>query len=262
MKKMAKYFSLLLVPIMAFSCARKVTNPNSNKVLQFTLKVKGKMILDNPNITYYVVFYAPRTLTPDTTIVDTNIGPRINTPSLTQSNSFLQGRLPFIDALPGDQPSKWTDFYYITSVNGRTVVGKGKIDDKGIPLIETRDYQNQNTKPITTNNVVNGYQIELFLESLNANQANIDNKQASLVNTIVANVATSDNIDSGRGDIYDYWNNNTPFSITTAESQSSAPDNTSSPSLKKTPNNPNPTLPFGINPDDVNIVEYSYKVTQ
>lgn len=253
MKKIFKYSVFLLVPLISLAsvgCARTATNKNANKIIRVEFKVKGRMILDNSNVTYYLVLYAPRVDNPSVPL-DTSVGPRINSASLTKGNSFLEGRLPFIDALPGDQPSKWTDFFYVTSVSGKASVGRGRIDVNGAPVIYDRNYANANTK-LTSNN---GFQIEFYFNQLNNGQAN--------TNTIMANLASSDNIDSGIGTVFDSWKLNTPFPINVSTGGiDNQQDITSTIVLRRTPTIPNPVLPLGVNADDVNITDYTVTVAQ
>ena len=125
MKKIL-YRLILSITVLSltFACARTATDQIQNKVMQFIFKVKGKMLLNNSNITYYVILYAPQK-DPDIPF-DTRIGPRVNAPDLTKGTQLLEGRLPFVGQLPGDEESKWTDFFYITSSAGETVVGRGR----------------------------------------------------------------------------------------------------------------------------------------
>jgi hypothetical protein len=253
MKKLI--LSLTFLFALNTNCARTATSINANKVMQFIFKTKGSLILDRSDITYYVIFYAPEHTTPNQPL-DPNIGPRVNAPDITRGIEFLEGRLPFIGQLPGDIKSEWTDFFYITAVNGKTVVGRGKKDNLGNPIIYDRNYANQNTKPITDpNGLKNGFQIEFFLSDLNNGKNN--------TSTINGNIAVSDSIENGTGKIYDYWLGNIPFSISlNSTSQQSRQDNTQNIILRKVPNRPEPTIPNDINQDSLNIVEYIARVTQ
>lgn len=253
MKKILISLSFLLA--LSSACARTATSVNSNKVMQFTFKTKGSLVLNRSDITYYIVFNAPELPTANQ-ILDPNAGPRINAPDITRSIEFLEGRLPFIGELPGDTKSDWTDFFYITSVNGKTTVGRGKKDNTGNPIIYDRNYANQNTKLISDpNGLNNSFQIEFFLSDLNNGKSN--------TTSITANIGVSDSIENGYGKIYDYWLGNIPFSISlNSTSQQSRQDNTASLVLKKIPNRPDPIIPSDINQDSLDIVEYIARVTQ
>jgi hypothetical protein len=223
--------------------------------MQFIFKTKGNLILNRSDITYYIIFNAPESTTPNQPL-DPNKGPRVNAPDITRGIEFLEGRLPFIGQLPGDIKSDWTDFFYITAVNGKTTVGRGRKDNLGNPIIYDRNYANQNTKPISDpSGLNNAFQIEFFLSDLNNGKSNTTN--------INANIAVSDSIENGTGKIYDYWLGNIPFSISlNSTSQQSRQDNTPNLILKKIPNRPDPIIPPDINQDSLNIIEYIARVTQ
>jgi len=254
MKKIIYFFLSFLV---LCSCARKATDPNQNKVMQFSFRVKDQIILDRNDLTYYVLFYAPKT-DDENFVLNPNDGPRINAPDLTKGVELLEGRLPFVGQLPGDQESKWTDFFFITASGGKTIIGRGRKDEKGNPVIYDRNYVNQNTKPLTdTNGKVNGFQIEFFINSLNNGQNNSNTK------TITVNLASGDSIDNGFGMIYDNWRNNTPFSLSLiSEVQQTEQDINSAIVMRKVVGRPDPALPAAISPDNVNIVEYMARVTE
>jgi hypothetical protein len=258
MKRIKILSSLLTLTIIAFSsfnCARNATGEVQDKVIQFTFKVKGNMILNRSDITYYLVLYAPKIENPSATPLDPNTGPRVNGPDLTRGSQFLEGRLPFIGQLPGDQPSKWTDFFYITFDGTKTVVGRGRPDAAGNPLIYDRSYANVNTKPVTGNTGnTNGYQIEFSIRDLNNGTVN----NATRIN---GNLATSESIDNGNGTVFDNWKGNIPFAISlTTETQQSQQDINPNIVLRKIPSRPDPSLPLNVNADDVNIVEFTARV--
>lgn len=259
MKKISKISSALLSVIIAafagLSCAKTATGANQDKVIQFTFRVKGNMILNRNDITYYLALYAPKVDNPLSTPLDPNIGPRVNCPDLARGSQFLEGRLPFIGQLPGDQPSKWTDFFYITSDGIRTIVGRGRPDTAGNPLIYDRNYANVNTKAVAgSNGFINGYQIEFSIRDLN-------NGQVANSTGLTGNLAVSESIDTGTGAVFDNWKGNIPFSLSlTTESQQYQQDINPNLVLRKIPDRPDPILPPGVNPDDVNIVEFSARV--
>ena len=246
--------SFITVSSASYSCAKTVSNPNQNKVLQFSFQVKGTLAI-REDITYYFVINAPRADN-DALTLDPNIGPRMNAPDLTKGSSFLEGRLPFIGKIQGDIDSRWTDFFYLTGVNGVPTVGRGRIDTTGNPVIYDRNYINQNTKFLPSTSGRNDtFQIEFFLSNLNSGQSN--------TNTINANLGVSENIDSGTGNVYESWRNNTPFSIDVkSNSPSTQEDTNASIVLRRLPLRPDPQLPLGLNPDDVNIVKYNARVTE
>jgi hypothetical protein len=254
-KILSSVLTLSIVSFSTFNCAKTATGANADKIVQFTFKVKGNFILNRSEITYYLVLYAPVIENPVSNPLDPNIGPRINGPDLTRGNQFLEGRLPFIGQLPGDQQSKWTDFFYITFDGTRTIVGRGRPDSAGNPLIYDRNYANANTKPVTgSNGNINGYQIEFSVNDLN----NGNVKNATKMN---GNLASSESIDSGTGNVLDSWKGNIPFSLSlTNESPQSQQDINPNLVLRKIPDRPEPTLPTGVNPDDVNIVEFSARL--
>ncbi len=248
--------SYTTILLNSYSCARTVSNPNQNKVLQFSFKVKGTLAI-RPDITYYLVLYAPKADNATLTL-DPNIGPRMNGPDITINNgsNFLEGRLPFIGKIQGDLDSKWTDFFFLTSVNGVASVGRGRIDANGKPIIDTRNYVNQNTKFLQSVAGKNDtYQIEFFLNSLNNAQSN--------TKTINGILGVSESIDSGLGNVYDSWKNNIPFVIDVV-SQSPATQDDLNPSLvlRRLPNRPILEVPLGINPDDINIERFNSRVAE
>ncbi len=259
MKNSIKILSFLLsfsvAALGTISCAKTATGADQDKIIQFTFKVKGNIILNRSDVTYYLVLYAPKIDNPASTPFDPKIGPRANAPDLTRGNQFLEGRLPFIGQLPGDQPSKWTDFFYITSDGNRTIVGRGRPDSAGNPLIYDRNYANVNTKPVAgTQGNVNGYQIEFSIRDLN-------NGQVANSASITGNLASSESIDTGTGTVFDNWKGNIPFILSlTTETQQSQQDINPNLVLRKIPDRPDPVLPSGVNPNDVNIVEFNARV--
>jgi hypothetical protein len=257
--KVAICISVITASFSPFSCARTATTPVVNKVMQFAFRVKGNLVLNREDITYYLILYAPRQSTP----LDTNLGPRINSPDITKSQQFLEGRLPFIYQLPGDQPSKWTDFFYITYENGKTVVGRGRLRGNN-PEIYDRNYINPNTKPLNgPSGNVNGYQIEFLVCELNNGDCEQGTTQDQDLKTITGNLASSDGINNGFGFIYDSWLNNSPFAISVNnESPQSQQDFNTNLVLRKIPNRPDPVVPNGVNPDDLNITEFTARITK
>ncbi len=254
-KKLLSTLASLLILSLGSNCAKTVTNPNQNVVLRFTFKVKGTLAIRD-DITYYFVMNAPATSS--TSTFDSTIGPRINAPDLTKGSTFLEGRLPFTGRIQGDLESFWTDFFYLTGSNGKIVIGRGRKDSTGNPVIYDRNYISPNTIPLSQNNKVNGYQIEFFLTSLNGLK---DTKTSPT--KITANLAVSESIDDGQGNVYEDWKNNTPFEIDlTSESQNTQVDTRSDLVLRRLPLRPIPTVPIGINPDDINITEYNVRIAK
>ena len=247
------FISSLTILSASYSCARTVSNPNQNKVLQFSFQVKGKIAIRS-DITYYFVLYAPKADN-DALTLDPAIGPRMNAPDLTKGSSFLEGRLPFIGKIQGDLDSKWTDFFFLTGVNGNPTVGRGRIDSSGNPVIDNRNYVNQNTRFLTSQNGKNDtYQIEFFLSSLNGGQSN--------TNTINAILGVSESIDTGTGNIFDSWKNNVPFSIDVKSTSPATQDDTLDLVLRRLPLRAIPQIPLGLNPDDINIVKFNSRVAE
>ncbi len=247
--------SVIIVSVSPFSCARTATTPVINKGMQFSFRVKGNLILDREDITYYIIFYVPRKNDP----VETNLGPRVNAPDITKSAQFLEGRLPFIYQLPGDQPSKWTDFFSITSVNGKPTIARGRLRGNN-PEIWEPNYNNPgNIELKGANGKTNGYQLEFLLCELNNGDCENENIQGKDLKTITGNLSSSNNI----GSIYDSWLNNQPFSISvTNDSPQSQQDFSPTLVLRKVPNRPDPVIPAGVNPDDLNITELTARIVQ
>lgn len=248
--------SVLISTTSISSCARTVTPKNQDKNLNITFKVKGTMRLDNPNLTYYVLFYAPNVI--NESQFNPDEGPRMNAPDLTKTNIELEGRLPFIGKLPADRVSKCTDFYYITQFNSRTIVGRGKVDsDKdGNPIsasIYDRNYNNAQTKPDGNN----GYTIQIPVSDLNAG-AGTNAKRMTV------SFGVGDNIEiGGQGYVFDNWRNNTPLTIDLDKNIQDTLNDTSDPVMRQIifPNrNITPVLPAGVFIEDVNIVSVTYNV--
>lgn len=255
-KKLLPVITSALVILLGSNCAKTVTNPNQNVVLRFIFKVKGSLAIRN-DITYFFVMNAPAT---NTAVFDPTVGPRINAPDLTKGSTFLEGRLPFIGRVAGDLESFWTDFFYLTgTADGKVIIGRGRKDSTGNPVIYERNYISPNTIPVyNQSSRINGYQIEFFLSSLNG----LVNPNTS-PKTITANLAVSESIDNGNGNIFDSWKNNSPFPIDlTSESQDTQVDTTSNLVLRRLPLRPIPTLPAGVNSDDLNISEYIVRIAK
>jgi len=251
-----KLFATLVFSLSLFSCANTATSPTQNRVMQFSFNVQGSMILNRTDVTYYVVFYAP-TVVDSSIPLDSNVGPRINAPNITVAREILEGRLPFVYQLPGDQETKWTDFFYITGKPDgiNTEIGRGRLQANGTPIIYDRNYANSNTKPLvdSTTGKTNGYQIEFLLSDLN-------NGQGTNSNNITVNMATSDSVDNGYGMIFDSWKGNIPFSISLdSETLQTEQDVNAALVMKKVTSKPDPVLP-GVNIDDVNIVKYTARI--
>lgn len=232
-----------------FFCAQQVTKPESRYILIFKYKLKGKFLF-RQDITYHIVIYSPFLDTPGP--LDPNIGPRINGPALNIGTAFLKGRLPFISDKSfefGDLPSKWTDFYYITGRSGNILVGKGK-NNNGEPEITNRDYGKDKWELESPET----FKIEIPLSDLSSGSKPPDN--------IIVNLAVSTDIDFGAGLIYDYWKQNTPFSISTKNNTFiSDQDVTAGPVKAKSYNYPYiPTLPVDISEPDVDILGFEAKI--
>lgn len=250
-------FSMLLSTSIVTSCARTVTPKNQDKNLNITFKVKGTMRLDNPNVTYYVLLYAPNVI--NESQFNPDDGPRMNAPDLTKTNIELEGRLPFMGKLPADRVSKCTDFYYITQFNSRTIVGRGKVDSdkEGNPTKATiydRNYNNPQTKPEGNN----AYTLQIPISDLNAG-AGTNAKR------ITVSFGVGDNIEiGGQGYVFDNWRNNTPLTIDLDKSIQDTLNDDSNPVMRQIifPNrNITPVLPSGVFMDDVNINSVTYNVS-
>lgn len=250
-------FSMLLSTSIVTSCARTVTPKNQDKNLNITFKVKGTMRLDNPNVTYYVLLYAPNVI--NESQFNPDDGPRMNAPDLTKTNIELEGRLPFMGKLPADRVSKCTDFYYITQFNSRTIVGRGKVDSdkEGNPTKATiydRNYNNPQTKPEGNN----AYTLQIPISDLNAG-AGTNAKR------ITVSFGVGDNIEiGGQGYVFDNWRNNTPLTIDLDKSIQDTLNDDSNPVMRQIifPNrNITPVLPSGVFMDDVNISSVTYNVS-
>lgn len=254
-KKLLSILASVLVLSLSANCAKTVTNPNQNVVLRFIFKVKGTLAIRN-DITYYFVINAPAT---NTAVFDPTIGPRINAPDLTKGSTFLEGRLPFTGRVAGDLESFWTDFFYLTGSDGKIVIGRGRKDTTGNPVIYERNYISPNTIPLyNQSNRINGYQIEFFLSSLDG----LTNPNTT-PRSITANLAVSESIDNGNGNVFDSWKNNTPFSIDiTSESQDTQVDTTPNLVLRRLPLRPIPQIPVGVVEDDLNITEYIVRIAK
>ncbi|HEY9842872.1 MAG: hypothetical protein ACAI44_00635 [Candidatus Sericytochromatia bacterium] len=222
---------------------------NSTRVI-FKFSVQGKLALNNPNVTYYIVINAPDDQ-PKQTLDPATQGPRINGPSLDFPPSIIQGRLPFIGLLPGDVESKWTDFYFLS---GGTL-GSGIRRPDGTPEIVQRNIPQSLWKLIDDSTV----EIQLDFKDIFADQT-----LANIPANIVVNLATSDNIDNGQGFVYDHWRANLPFQILTAPNNTPQRDTDTNNQLimRQIPGKVLPQLPQGVDGTAVNIVSYEYRVVQ
>ncbi|MGV3522848.1 MAG: hypothetical protein ACO1RX_01410 [Candidatus Sericytochromatia bacterium] len=243
----------LLAGLLAFSsCARTVRDISAGaRRIVFQLSVRGRLALNNPNVTYYIVLNAPEqsnlTLDPATQ------GPRINGPSLNDPATTLFGRLPFLGLLPGDIQSEWTDFYFLQgTADGQGMVGRGVRRSDGTPEIVLRNYSSALWKKVSDSTV----EIQMVFSDLVPT--------TNFPNNFVVHLATSDSIDTGQGYVYDWWRSNLPFSIDTAPNNTpiSDQDVNSQLVLRQIPGKPLPVLPTGVNPDDVNILSYEYRVLE
>jgi hypothetical protein len=258
MKTSPLKWRFLALAILVFSlsiagCARTVRDLSALSrriVLQFS--VQGQLALNNPNVTYYVVLNAPpepgRTLDPATE------GPRINGTSLNDPPTFLIGRLPFTGLLPGDLPSQWTHFYYLQgSPDGQGVVGRGIRRSDGTPEVIQQNYpQALWSKPSQST-----VEIQILFSDLFAGSE-------SFPENVVVHLASSDSIDTGQGYVYDWWRANIPFEVRTAANNTPIQDEDPNPELimRQIPGKPFPQLPPGVNPADVNIFSYQFRVIE
>lgn len=261
MKILNKVLKVLTIPVLtlalAQSCARTATSPIKNKVLSFTLKVNGEMKFRD-DITYYIVLYAPK-LDTNSVSFDTSIGPRINAPDLTRTTTFLEGRLPFMGALPSDRQSKWTDFFYITGdASGKPILGKGHFVSStssvfGTAIIDIKNINDSNNKT-TTEIPPKGFSFQVPLEDLN-------NGQGTTSKIITANVAVSDSIDNGQGAIFDRWQGNQPFQINLENpTEQNFIDNSNILNRVRLDARIYPDIPFGLNESSFNITSVSIRV--
>lgn len=254
--------SLLLLTL---SCANKVDRLSAGgRELLFQFTVRGTLALNNPNVTYYVVFYAPNTQA-GTTLNETLTGPRVNGPNFNLSTNDLAGRLPFTGILPGDIVSRWTHFFYIQgSTTGTPQVGYGQTsDDQATNQVTTLAQIVQPNYPATFWSKLSDstFQLRIPLQEIGLTDENMPNN-------IPANLAVSQNLTSanvGNGYVYDYWLNNTPFSISTEANNSPfvQPDNTPNIAfdpLEQLINRNPPALPLNVNTADLDFIEYQYRV--
>ena len=263
-----KIRSLLLALCLLLAqvgCANKVERLSSGgRELLFQFTVRGTLALNNPNVSYYVVFYAPTT-SAGTTINETLTGPRINGPNVNLSTQDLAGRLPFTGQLPGDIISQWTHFFYIQgSTTGTPQVGYGQTtDDQAAEQVTTLAQIVQPNYPATFWSKLSDstLQLRIPLQEIGLTEDNMPNN-------IPTNLAVSQNLTTagvGNGYVYDYWLNNTPFSISTEANNSPfvQPDNTPNiafdPTEQLINRNP-PALPLNVNQADLDIIEYQYRV--
>lgn len=247
---MLKLFLSLTLLLGTVSCARTVRDPSAlAKQLVFDFSVAGKLALNNERITYYIILNAPSEANAE--IDPGTRGPRVNGPSLNDTPDFLAGRLPFVGALPGDINSEWTDFFYITGTpDGKGTVGQGKLLEGAVPQIIERNYADNNWNKISDSTL----QIRILFSSLSS--------RASVPKNFTVNLASGDSLDFGQGFVYDWWRSNIPFSVETDTINSEVEDIDPNPELvmRLIPGKPLPTLPAGVNPADVNITSYKYKI--
>lgn len=264
MKVTSWILSVFLI-LMNIGCANKVERlSKGGRELLFQFTVRGQLALNNPNITYYVVFYAP-TDKAKTTLNATLTGPRVNGPNINLSTNDLAGRLPFTGLFPGDIASQWTHFFYIQgSSTGTPQVGYGQTtDDQASAQVTTLAQIVQPNYPATFWSKLSEstFQLRIPLQEIGLTDANIPNN-------IPANLAVSQNLtnaNGGDGYVYDYWLNNTPFSISTEANNSPfvQPDNTPNIAFDPTEqliNRNLPALPLNVNQADLDFIEYQYRV--
>jgi hypothetical protein len=259
----------LLFCLLLTGCANKVVRGNQafNKRVLFQFTVQGRLALNNPNVTYYIVLNAPSGR-PDSTIDPTLEGPRVNGVSLNNGAEFLLGRLPFVGLLPGDIESKWTDFYYLQgSASGTGVMGRGRLVN-GVPEILVRNYPNSLWRVLNDSS----FEVQILFSDLTSAVAAADAATPGAVTAtppppplnFTANLATGDNIEvGGQGFLFDRWRANVPFAIRTdvgTPFEDLDPDTQLV--MRQIPGKIIPQLPPGVNAADVNISAYRYQIIQ
>jgi len=253
------FFSLLLLLLGLNACARTaergIESISRRIIMQFS--VEGQMPLNNDNVTYYIVLNAPSE--PGRKLDAATEGPRINGPSLNDTPANLLGRLPFIDLLPGDVTSVWTHFYYLRgTANGRGEVGRGIRREDGTPEIIERNYSDALWRKTSNSSV----EIQILFSDLFPEVTIEEGEESPFPDNITVNLASSDNIDTGQGFVYDYWRANLPFEIETLANNTpveDVDDNTEI-ILRPIPGKNFPQLPPGVNKSAVNIVSYEFRV--
>lgn len=248
-------FVLLVSAALLSGCAKKIRDiAGFNKRVVFQFTVQGKLALDNENITYYIVINAPSGRK-DQPLDPATSGPRINAPSLNDLPQFLAGRLPFIGALPGDVDSQWTDFYYLQgTADGKGAMGRGRWNPiSRAPEIVQRNYPIDNLWRKLSES---SFEVQILFSDLTS--------ASDAPANFVFNLASSDSIDTGQGFLYDYWRANIPFAVRTGTVNSQVEDLDPNPQiiLRPIPGRPLPQLPPGVNPADVNILSYKYRIVQ
>jgi hypothetical protein len=247
----------ILVLFLFFGCANKVTRgvAATQKQIVFEFTVKGKLALNNPNVTYYIAIYAPADKKGQVLNASTE-GPRFNGPALNFGPQVLDGRLPFIGLLPGDQESKWTDFYYLKgSGDGQGTMGRGKLNAGKQPEIVQPNYPFNNLWRIKSPST---FEVQIRLADLTSGIENAPNN-------LVFQIGTGDNIsEGGQGFVFDYWRTNLPFAIQTTQFNSPIQDRDETAQLimRQIPGKPLPQLPAGVTANDVDILSYSYRIIQ
>jgi hypothetical protein len=249
---------IFLLLFLLVGCANKVTRGTASfqKQIVFEFTVRGNLALSNPNVTYYIGINAPADKK-DLEIDPASLGPRMNGPALNFGPQILTGRVPFTGLIPGDVESKWTNFYYLKgSSDGKGTVGFGRLSsDNTTPEIIQRNYPINNLWRVKSPST---FEVQIRLADLACGTENVPKN-------LVFNLATGDNIDEGgQGFVYDYWRNNLPFAIQTTEINSPRQDQDTNTQLimRQIPGKPLPQLPPGVNPDDVNILSYTYRIIQ
>lgn len=259
MRKATKLIGSLLAGLLVLGvgCARTANRagavPTGRIIFQFT--VQGKLALNREDVTYYIILNAPDGQ-PKVTLDPATQGPRVNGTSLNDPPTSLLGRLPFIGLLPGDVTSVWTDFYFLQgSADGRGAVGRGILRPDGTPEIVQRNYAVALWKTISESTV----EIQMLYKDIF-----VDPDEDALPNNITVNLATSDSIDTGQGFLFDRWLSNVPFSIETPARNTPVryEDTSTQLMMRPIPGKVIPTLPVGVNPADVNIISYEYKVLE
>lgn len=250
------YLSLhcILLSVLFFlllsGCARKVRDTQAlSKQVVFRYSVIGNLATHNENITYYIILNAPQNRTGQDLDPATE-GPRINGASLDLGSAFLEGRLPFTGLLPGDIRSQWTDFYYLKGTpDGKGSMGHGRKLTDGRPEIAEQNYPESLWRKLSNST----FEVQIQFRDLTSGAAAPKN--------FTVNLATSDNLNSGNGFVFDHWRSNIPFSIRTDErSQIEDRDQTPNLIMRQIPLKPLPQLPAGVNQDDVNILSFQFQI--
>ncbi len=259
-----RFLLILLLFAAHFGCANKVIRgPQPGRELVFDFTVRGRLALDNPDITYYVILNAPT----DKAGVDINPtleGPYVNGPNTLFSNTDLVGRLPFTGLQLGDVRSIWTHFFYIQGAAGGTPeVGYGQNNDTQpgeLGNVDVSIVQPNYPANLWERRSESTFRLRIPLQELGLTSENSPNN-------IPVNLAVSQNLTDNRGFgiVYDNLLSNTPTSLLLTVPNNSPfdqLDNTQGIALNAgriLPNRPLvTTLPSGVNDAAVDIIKYEY----